>query len=454
MAVVPQRGRPCVGGGTSVTKIEGHPVIEDYLDDVCSRVKARELHNDIKQEMRDHLDELMSSKREEGLDEEAAARWAVGQMGDAESVGVGLNQVHKPRIPWGLACWVTVLLIMSLVAMYAVELSYAATPGRKMFSDLLFRNALFMAAGLVVMGTLVFFDYRKLLHYCWFLYWATVLISIGAIMFGQQVNGLKSYISFGPFSINWTGVSPFLFIVSAAGVIHSMEETRRSAWIQAALFIAVPAFLYGIAPNLSSLFFYTFAYLILVYSARKSFKDVLLQVPLFAVPAALLLLRSQYSWDRIAVFFRRQDDPLGRGYIYVQIDEAIRSAGWWGHGWAAVNNKLPDIHSSTVITYLIYSLGWVVGGIIVACFLFFIIQSIHILLQVRDRFGKMLISGMAGLIGFQLVWSLGLSLGVLPFVGLATPFLSYGGSHLLVELAVVGLIISIYRRKDMIRVRL
>lgn len=434
---------------------ERHPLIDDYLAHVCFRVKARELHKDIKQEMESHLDELMSLKREEDWDEEASARWAIEQMGDADAVGAGLNRVHKPRVPWGLVGWVAVLLVISLVAMYAVELSYAAAPGNRFAQfDWLLRKAVFTAAGLVVMGVLLWFDYRKLLHYSWILYGGTVLISLGVVMFGRQVNGIKGYLTFGPLVIDWMSVSPFLFIVSAAGILHGLDSSRRSSWIQTALFVVVPSALYGIAPSVSSLVLYIFAYLLLLYSTRKSWKAVLSQALVLLFPT-VLLLNSPYGLQRLAGFFHRYDDPQNTGYYYVQIDSAIRSAGWWGHGWASVNARLPEIHNNTIFTYLIYSLGWIAGAVIATCFVLFVVQIIQMMLEVRDRYGKMLITGLAGLFTLQVVWSLGMSLGVLPILGgIAIPFVSYGGSHLLMELAAVGIMFSVYRRKDMIRVRL
>ncbi|MFE5324065.1 FtsW/RodA/SpoVE family cell cycle protein [Paenibacillus sp. NPDC056579] len=433
-----------------------HPLIDDYLAHVCSRVKARELHKEIKQEMESHLDELLDMKREEGWDEDAAARWAVEQMGDADAVGSGLNRVHKPRIPWGLVAWVAVLLVISLVAMYAVELSYAAMPQHRLAqNDWLLHKAVFTAASLMVMGALIIFDYRKLLHSSWLLYWGTVAVSAGVLLFGRQVNGMKSYLSFGAVTIDWMNVSPFLFIISAAGILHGMDSSRRSGLVQTGFFVVVPVLLYGMAPSISAMLLYMAAYLLLLYSARKSWKAVLLQPLVLLLPAALMMFSSRYGQMRLAAFFQRYEDPLGAGYMYVQIDQAVRSAGWWGHGWASVNARLPEIHTDTIFTYLIYSLGWIAGAVIATCFVLFVVQLIQMGLEVRDRYGKMLISGLAGMFAFQFIWSLGMSVGILPILGgITTPFVSYGGSHLLAELAAVGIMFSIYRRKDMIRVRL
>lgn len=155
--------------------------------------------------------------------------------------------------------------------------------------------------------------------------------------------------------------------------------------------------------------------------------------------------------QRLMNFWDRYNDPQGGGYMYIQIGEAIRTAGWWGHGLASVNSRLPMIHSDTLFTYLIYSLGWLAGCVIVLCAVLFMVQMVNVTLEIRDQYGKLVVSGISALFAVQLIWSLGMSLGVLPMTGMNIPLISYGGSQLLFQMAALGLILGVYRRKDMIR---
>ncbi|WP_165971892.1 FtsW/RodA/SpoVE family cell cycle protein [Paenibacillus piri] len=433
---------------------DNHPLIDDYLSSVCGCVKARELHKEIRQEMAGHLEELVHAKRGEGWDEEAAAQWAIRQMGDPEAVGRELNKVHKPRIPWGLVCWVAVLLVISLVAMYAVELAYATNENSAFASfHFLLRKAQFTMIGLLIMALLLFFDYRKLLNYSWAIYACTLLVSLAAIVWGPQVNGMKGYLYFGPVSIDWINVSPFLFILAAAGSLHNRDSSKRSLALQHLLFVFIPASVYLIAPSMSSLLIYASAYLLLLCAVRTGWFAAGSQALVFGAIGGLYIV-SGYGRMRLEAFFHRYDHSMDAGYMYVQIDDAIRSAGWWGHGFAAVNKKLPYIHSDTIFTYLIYSMGWLAGGVIVTCAVWFAVHLLRILVEVRDGYGKLLISGLSALLMVQFIWSIGMSLGVLPILGGASlPFVSYGGSHLLVEMAAMGVIFSVYRRKDTIRIK-
>ncbi|WP_028551048.1 FtsW/RodA/SpoVE family cell cycle protein [Paenibacillus sp. UNC451MF] len=437
-------------------KKDNHPVIDDYLASVVRQVRARELHKDIRQEIADHLEELVSLKRGEGSNEEEATRWAVSQMGEPSTVGAELNKVHKPRIPWGLIGWVAVLLLISFVAMYAVELSYAE--GKRVQSSIpfLLLKLMFSGIGLAVMLALQFFDYRRMLRYSWMIFIGTAVISVGVVLFGRQINGMKAYIVFGPyFSLDWMTTSIYLFIIAAAGLLYSMDSRQRSRWKQHLLLLIVPSFLYMLGPSISSLLLYVCSYMILLYSATKSWRVLLPPVMMLLAAFSSIFSISRYALDRLSAFWNPYADPNGAGYTYVQINQSIRSAGWWGHGLGVSNVRLPEIHTDNLFTYLVYSLGWLTGMGIVVCAVLFAVQMLHVIANVRDRYGKMITSGLAAMLALQFTWNLGMSLGLLPILGgISLPFLSYGGSHLLAEMAAMGIMFSVYRRKDMIRSRI
>lgn len=436
--------------------MDKHLLVEQYLSSVCREVKARELHKEIRQEMADHLDDLIALKRSEGSDEEEAVQWAVAQMGDPETVGAGLNQVHKPKMAWGLIGGLALLLVISLVAMYAVELSYAAMKDsiyNQFPARFLQKQAVFAGIGLVLTAVFFFVDYRRLQSYSWALYTGAILLMLGTAGFGHTINGMRAYFAIGGLSINWIAISPYALILAAAGILLQMDNSQRSAWQQQLLLVAVPASLFIYSRSFSSLFIYGFGYLVLFAVSRRSWRELVPSMLAAGVLTGWYLSSLHYITMRLAAFFDRHSDPLGAGYMYIQIDHAVRTAGWWGHGLASVTTRLPMIHTDTVFTYLIYSLGWVAGGIVLLGAVLLIHQMVHVFVEVRDPYGKLLVSGLAALFAVQFIWSLGMSLGLLPLLGIGVPFISYGGSQIVIQLAALGLILGVYRRKDMIRVR-
>ncbi|MFD0680851.1 MULTISPECIES: FtsW/RodA/SpoVE family cell cycle protein [unclassified Paenibacillus] len=431
-----------------------HPVVLEYLNEVCKQIKARELRKEIRLELEGHLEELVWEKRELGMDEEAAARLAIEQMGDSTAVAAGLNQIHKPSIPWGLLSWLTVLIAVALVTMYALDLSYASKSTPMSNERMFMSKAIFTGIGLLILLVLTRVDYRKLLGYSSVLYGGTLLLMIFAIGWGPQVNGARSYLSVGPLVIDIVGTSPYLLLIAVAGMLaHKGASKRKYEYVlQVILFIGLPVLLYVLAPATSALITYTVAYLLLLVVSGRSWRFIVPQAAaLIGIAVSFILIRP-FGRERLEAFLHRDAVSPDAGWMYIQIDNAIRSAGWWGHGFASFNRTLPYAYSDTVFTYIIYSLGWFAGAFVLFTAILFVVQLARMASQIRDSYGKMLITSLGSLFTIQFVWNIGMSLGILPIVSIAFPFISYGGSHLLIQLAAVGMICSVYQRKDMIRI--
>lgn len=433
-----------------MSMIHIHPLLQEYVDQVCRQVKARELRQEIREEIAGHLDELWESMRAEGLDEEAAARQAIAQMGDTDSVAQGLNRVHQPRVPWAMLCSLALLLTIALLAMFAVQLSYNAGNGFLSDTELFVKQAVYMAAGLVVLFALSRIHYRNLHNYSWMIYGLSIILLLTANLWGQQINGSRVFFLGG---LNITTVCPYLFIVAAAGFLSRGYESYRTALWQLVVFGIVPLLLFAVIPSFANLMLYAVTFALMLCFSGYGRHWVMAHLSLVTAIFLLPTLLSGRGQDRLIAFLWRYRDAEGSGYTYTKIDEAIRSAGWRGHGFGLQVDWLPYIHSDHIFTYLVYSLGWMFGAFVLLSFLFFILYLIKAGLAIKDSYGKMLITGLGSLFAIQFAWSIGMSLGILPISAVSFPLISYGGSGLLAQLAAIGLIYSVYRRKDMIRVR-
>nr|WP_253944916.1 FtsW/RodA/SpoVE family cell cycle protein [Paenibacillus sp. NEAU-GSW1] len=130
--------------------------------------------------------------------------------------------------------------------------------------------------------------------------------------------------------------------------------------------------------------------------------------------------------------------------------KAIHEGGIWGRGFGMPNEKLPFIHSEMIFTYLTYSMGWVMGGLIVAAAIALAIHVGGMIRGLRDRYAKALVIGLFSILCLQFVWVIGMSFGLLPIIAVTLPFISYGSSYTTIELLMMGIMLSIYRRKDMV----
>jgi cell division protein FtsW len=176
-------------------------------------------------------------------------------------------------------------------------------------------------------------------------------------------------------------------------------------------------------------------------------KTHLLVVILSAIPALLYsMMAKPYRRKRLLAFFHPWDDPRGIGFQIIQSFLALGSGGLFGVGLGQSQQKLfflPESHTDFIFSIIGEELGFVGASCIVVLFIIFIFAGMVIVFKTPNFFSQLLALGLVSLIGLQGVINIGVSIGALPTKGLSLPFISYGGSALLANMAAVGLLINI-----------
>jgi len=126
------------------------------------------------------------------------------------------------------------------------------------------------------------------------------------------------------------------------------------------------------------------------------------------------MIASPYRMARFLAFSNPRQDPQGSGYMVIQSIEAIRSAGFLGQGFNLPAGTLPSLHTDLIFTSIVYSFGWIAGlaVVVLATALFIIILRVARL--VRDRYGRLLVSGLVGMLMIQFYWNILMTLGLAP----------------------------------------
>lgn len=447
-----------------------HPEIQRFLDEVCGRIRAKEMHEEIRLELSTHLEELVlerlerekHSEQQEPLNNgvlEAAIEDALKQMGDSQTIGKQLHRVHKPKTDWSLLAITAAMVGIGLLAMYTLRHFAELSP-------LFEKKLVYTGIGAMTMIGLYFVDYRKILRFRWLVY----SIAVGLFLlahserFGVRMNGAEKWISIAGTTIDVASIAPYLFIIAYAGYFASEKLTfqriskRSLAYAkELGFFYAVPAFLYATAPSLSSLAVHFFGASILLLTRKHGWMRLVLYFSSF-VFMVLAMAEFRFISIRQSIFYGRFEN-----YIRIftggnrQLDgstislENIRSAGFWGHGFNAQVGRLPYAFGENIFAYLIGSLGWAFGIALVLLVAAFVYRSICIVRQTKDPYARLLVTGLSSVIAVKFAWSMLMSFGLLPFVGVAMPLVSYNGIvHTFFEMASIGLLLSVFRRKDII----
>jgi cell division protein FtsW len=166
------------------------------------------------------------------------------------------------------------------------------------------------------------------------------------------------------------------------------------------------------------------------------------------VATAALIFGESYRRERLLAAFHPQSDPLGAGYQLLQGYIALGSGGWWGVGLGASRQKwqyVPNAHTDFIFAILGEELGLAGEIVVLSMFVLIVYAGFRIAMNAPDAFGRLLAAGITSWIGLQAIVNLGAVTGLLPVTGVPLPFVSFGGSALVVSLAAIGVLASIAR---------
>jgi rod shape determining protein RodA len=194
--------------------------------------------------------------------------------------------------------------------------------------------------------------------------------------------------------------------------------------------------------------------LYLVYSKRSRFVVVLNFIANVLMGLLTPMLWNQlhpYQQNRIKIFLNPEADPRGAGYQIIQSKVAIGSGGFTGTGILQGSQTqlrfLPEQHTDFIFAVIGEELGFIGVTIGLILFLLFFIRTIHIATQTKSFFNSISIIGIVTIIAFHTIVNIGMTIGLLPVTGLPLPFLSYGGSALITNLVMIGIILNIYKNR-------
>jgi cell division protein FtsW len=345
-----------------------------------------------------------------------------------------------------------VLITLGLVA-FGLVMVYSATSApaalartdpmsylKKQGGYALFGVALMMAASR--------FDYRRLRLFAPALVLTALVGCLAVLAVGARINGARRWIEVGPATFQPSELAKLALAVWAAAYLcrRPAPRTLRELWRPIGLLLGVFCLLILVEPDLgTAIALVVVLFAILLVSGTPG--STLASATGIVVALGLLAIWFEpYRRARIFSFLDPWKDPQGAGFQTVQALISLGSGGAFGvglgHGVAKIN-YLPEAHTDMILGVVGEELGLVGVAAVLAAFVTFAWAGLRVALACKDPFGKRLAVGVVALVSGQAVINLAAVLGLAPLTGIPLPFISYGGSSLVVTLLAVGVLLNI-----------
>lgn len=418
--------------------------IDEYINEICSHVRYKQAHNEIKAELLDHFEEKLEEQRKDGIEENELMERALKDMGDAELIGKQLNESHKAVPEIGIILLTVILSFIGILSIYLI-----VTNG--IYSDIgiFSKTTVFNILGYCIIAALYFFDYRILEKYSKKIYIAVTVILILQVFMGDYVHGEKNWVNVGIVSINIVEISLFFYAVALSKILKDLDWDNTKQVIQGFTMTFLPLLLYSTLRVRIAEVIYVILFLTLMIATKSKLRYIISTISVILIGEIYYVISEPYRITRFLTFLSPEQDPLGAGYVNSQIAKLLKSVGWFGHGFTFPQKTIPEVQNDFILTYIIYTFGWIAGIIVIMLASIFIVRMFIAAKKVKDKFGSLIIQGFMCIFALEFVWNILMILGFAPIISVSLPFISYGGTRAITQMAAIGLILSIYRRKNL-----
>ncbi len=321
------------------------------------------------------------------------------------------------------------------------------------------KQAIWFGVGGAVFLVVAAVDYHILARWSLLLYGAGLVLLVVVMFFGQGARGAQRWIALGPIRLQPSEFVkiPVLLVLAS----HYSSQTRPGWWLRVIRpgVIALPGFVLILKqPDLgtSLSFLSIYVTLLLAVGVKSKAFGVIVLSTLMIFPfvwGEVWDALHIYQKERILSFVNPQYDPGGQGYQGLQSRIAVGSGQLIGkglHGGTQTQFQfLPEGHTDFVFAVFAEEWGFVGAVLLLGLFLALFVLGLDIATKAKDLLGALLAIGVVGMIAFNTVVNVGMTVGLAPVVGIPLPLLSYGGSTTIMTMAALGLLFSVKRRRRM-----
>lgn len=347
--------------------------------------------------------------------------------------------------------WFLFILTIGL-AVFGIVMIYSATRSYNTNTNVIVQSGA-MVIGCALMLVACFFDYEQLKNLVKPIYIFAVAILVLVLLIGTGSSewGATSWIRFGAIGIQPSEIAKVCFIVTFSYHLSKVHDdiNKPLVILGLVLHIGVLLALIALQPDLGSSMVFMFMFICLMFVAKLSYKYIIPigALGIISLPLIYKYVLATYQQERIQAFFNPELSPDKYGYHVIQSKIAVGSGQLWGKGYLqGTQNQmdyLPTKSTDFIFSVISEELGFI-GSMIIVLALFALIYKCFKTAQKADNaFGRYICVGVGAMMLFHVFENVGMCIGLMPVTGIPLPFISYGGTSLVVNMVAIGLVLSV-----------
>ena len=425
--------------------------MEEYLEKLLAQIRCKKARPYIAEEIRGHIESQIEDNIVSGMTDQEAEKNAVADMGNPVEVGISLDKIHKPQIAWRLLVIVGMLSLLGILLQKSI-IYQSAYLRLEPYMQEMYR--------LETDSFVYFVDYTVIAKYAKII---GLLISMMGVLllagfFGSDINGVRYSIGFGIFRFSATSLMMFYIPIYGA-ILYHYRNGGVAALLKSLIWLMIPVLITFYMPNLNVAIIMMISMLIQLTAAiRKGWFRIPVKRTIVGLWAVFLLLPmmilpimyafhvlEEYQEERIRAFLSASGDGF---YMTSMLRTLSKNILLIGNSGNDVLGRLPEFNRDYVFAYILNSYGSIAGILVAAVLAALVIFIFGASVKQKNELGMVMGLGCGMIFLLNVLVNLLGSLGLIPPVSSFLPFLSIGRSNILLCYALVGIIMSIYRYKD------
>lgn len=417
--------------------------MEEYLNNLLDQIRCRKAHAAIREELESHISDQIEDNMKAGMTREEAEKAAVCDMGDPVTTGISLDQIHRPKMARQIIVLMAVIMFAGVLIHWMMGAPVACMQ---------------TISGFCLMFFICHLDYTRIAAIAKVIAAGIILVGIYALFFGVRFGG-NIWVA----SLLWLRISMFsflmLYVPVYGAILYSYYGEGYKGLVKAALWAVPPLFIALMMSSLTLFLILSVCMISLLVLAvvKKWFqvkqKSVVIgaAILVLAITGILQIANAPYQMDRTRNFLA---GDVESNYVTKVLKNCFTGSILIGNGVEELKTTLPDYNNNFILAYLTGTYGYIACIAVCAVLVLLIVAIFSIVFRQKNQLGMMMGFGSGMILFTNIAINLLENFGILPTSQTFLPFFSKGGSCMYVCYILMGVILSVYRYKDVYSVHL